>query len=270
MNAPSAELHAPARPRGPGNAGTGASPTRIPRTLIAHRLGAAFGPENSLAACRAALRAGFRSFECDVKLSADGEAFLLHDDALLRTHGSTLRASTLPWPALRALPGEALPSLRELRDTLRACGEATWVNLEIKVDDDAPAPLQEAWGRAVSGLAAALWSDAEAPLLSSFSIAALQGALHAAPHLPRAWLCERLPPHWRGVAQALGLRAVHLAAREADPAVIEPLRAAGLELRVYTVDDPLQLRHWLELGASGVFTDGVPESGDAPAPAPSA
>ena len=266
MNAPSAESQADPPRRGPGHPGAGPSAAPIPRALIAHRLGAALGPENSLAACRAALRAGFRSFECDVKLSADGEAFLLHDDALLRTHGSTLRASALPWAALRALPGEALPSLRELRETLRACADPTWLNLEIKVDDDAPAPLQEAWGGAVAGLAAALWSDAEPPLLSSFSIAALQGAMRAAPRLPRAWLCERLPPHWRGVAQALGLRALHLAAREADAAVVEPLRAAGLEFRVYTVDDPLQLRHWLELGASGVFTDGMPVAPGAPGP----
>ncbi len=270
MNAPGSELHADPPRREPGNPGAAPSTTRIPHALIAHRLGAALGPENSLAACRAALRAGFRSFECDVKLSADGEAFLLHDDALLRTHGSTLRASSLPWAALRALPGEALPSLRELRDTLRACAEPTWVNLEIKVDDGAPAPLQQAWGSAVAGLAAALWGDAEPPLLSSFSIAALQGAMRAAPRLPRAWLCERLPPHWRGVAQALELRAVHLAAREADAAVLGRLRAAGLESRVYTVDDPLQLRHWLELGASGVFTDGVPEGPGAPAATPSA
>ncbi len=267
MNATSAEPGAHPHRQGPANPAAPQPTTRIPSALIAHRLGAALGPENSLAACRAALRAGFRSFECDIKLSADGQAFLLHDDALLRTHGSTLRASTQPWAALRALPGEALPSLRELRETLRACADPTWVNLEIKVDDDAPAPLQQAWGQAVALLAAALWSDAEPPLLSSFSIAALQGARHAAPGLPRAWLCEQLPPHWRGVAQALELRALHLAARGADAAMIETLRSAGLELRVYTVNDPAQLRHWLELGASGVFTDGGPGLADAPAAA---
>ena len=235
-------------------------PQAIRPDLIAHRLGAGLGPENSLAACRASLHAGFRSFECDVKLSADGQAFLLHDDALLRTHGSMLRASAQSWRALRELPGEALPSLRELRDTLRACAQPTWLNLEIKVDDDAPAPLQQAWGQAIAGLAAALWADAEASvLLSSFSIAALQGAMRAAPRLPRAWLCERLPRRWRGVAQALDLRALHLDARNVDPGQLAQLAASGLEWRVYTVDDPAQLRRWLELGASGVFTDRAPE-----------
>ncbi len=245
-------------------------PKAIRPDVIAHRLGAGLGPENSLAACRASLRAGFRSFECDVKLSADGQAFLLHDDALLRTHGSMLRASAQSWRALRDLPGEALPSLRELRDTLRTCAQPTWLNLEIKVDDDAPAPLQQAWGQAIAGLAAQLWADAEPPVLSSFSIAALQGAMRAAPRLPRAWLCERLPRCWRGVAQALGLRALHLDARNVDAAQLAQLGACGLEWRVYTVDDPAQLRRWLELGASGVFTDRVPEEARPASPLPAA
>lgn len=236
----------------------------LPLAIIAHRLGAALGPENSLAACRAALRAGFRAFECDVKLSDDGEAFLLHDDALLRTHGSPLRASALNWRELRAQPAGALPSLRELRDTLRACGEPTWVNLEIKVDDDAGVALQASWGRIVAQRAAELWRDSDGPpLLSSFSIPALQGALQAAPQLPRAWLCERLPEHWRGVAQALRVRALHLGASGCDAQAPALLRAAGLDLRVYTVNDPMQLRHWLDLGVCGVFTDAPPH--DAPA-----
>ncbi len=246
-------------------------PQAIRPDVIAHRLGAGLGPENSLAACRASLGAGFRSFECDVKLSADGQAFLLHDDALLRTHGSMLRASAQSWRALRDLPGEALPSLRELRDTLRTCAQPTWVNLEIKVDDDAPAPLQQAWGRAIAGLVAQLWADAEPQvLLSSFSIPALQGAMGVAPRLPRAWLCERLPRCWRGVAQALALRALHLDARNVDAGQVAQLGASGLQWRVYTVDDPAQLRRWLDLGASGVFTDRVPDAAHPASPLPAA
>ena len=234
----------------------------LPQALIAHRLGAALGPENSGQACRAALRAGFRAFECDVKLSADGEAFLLHDDSLLRSHGCPLRASALPWSRLRALPGGApLASLRQLRDWLREVAEPTWMNLEIKVDDDAGAVLQAHWGRRIAQQAAALWRDAQPPLLSSFSLPALQGAEAAAPRLPRAWLCEHLPQRWRGVAQALRLSALHLAASGCTAADLAQLRAAGLQARVYTVNDPVQLRRWLDAGAQGVFTDAVPPRG---------
>ena len=42
-------------------------------------------PENTLAAFRVGASHGFRAFECDVKLSADGVPFLLHDATLQRT-----------------------------------------------------------------------------------------------------------------------------------------------------------------------------------------
>ncbi len=238
------------------------SGNRIPRSIIAHRLGAGLGPENSAAACAAALRAGFRAFECDVKLSADGVAFLLHDDTLLRTHGCGLRASALDWTRLCRLTqrgGAALPSLRALREVLRGCAEPTWVNLEIKPDGDAGAAQQADWGRRVGALAAALWSDAATPpCLSSFSIPALQGAAEAAAQLPRAWLCERLPQGWRGVAQTLRVEALHLEAGACTPRMVHALRASGLRVRLYTVNDATRLRRWLRLGASGVFTDIVP------------
>ena len=234
----------------------------LPQAVIAHRLGAALGPENSLQACRAALRAGFRAFECDVKLSADGEAFLLHDDSLLRSHGCPLRASALPWGWLRALTGGApLASLRELRDCLRECPEPIWLNLEIKVDDDACAALQTSWGQRIAQQAAALWHDAPPPLLSSVSLPALQGAEAAAPRLPRAWLCDHLPDAWHGAAQTLRLSALHLAAAGCAAADLAQLRTAGLQARVYTVNDPAQLRRWLDAGAQGVFTDAVPPAG---------
>ncbi len=235
------------------------SPPRLPPAAIAHRLGAGLGAENSLAACRAALAAGFGALECDVKLSADGQAFLLHDDSLLRSHALALRASALPWSQLRSLQaGEAIASLPQLHAALRDGAPAPWLNLEIKPDADADAACQQRWGREIARQAAALWRDEPPPLLSSFSIAALQGALQGAPQLPRAWICGRLPARWREVAQALGLRAIHLDFESCSPAAVSCLAQAGLALRLYTVNDPAVLERWLRHGVAGVFTDTVP------------
>ena len=46
---------------------------------IAHRGAGKLAPENTLAAFRLGAAHGYRMFECDVKLSADGVPFLLHD-----------------------------------------------------------------------------------------------------------------------------------------------------------------------------------------------
>ena len=52
---------------------------------IAHRGAGSLAPENTLVAFRLGAEHGFGMFECDVKLSADGEPFLLHDSELERT-----------------------------------------------------------------------------------------------------------------------------------------------------------------------------------------
>src|SRR5258708_36563373 len=86
---------------------------------IAHRGAGKLAPENTLAAFRVGASHGYRAFECDVKLSADGVPFLLHDATLQRTTRERGVASQRPGAALsrldaggwasRASPGGAIP-----------------------------------------------------------------------------------------------------------------------------------------------------------------
>ena len=71
--------------------------------IIAHRGASGLAPENTLAAFRLGASHGYRAFECDVKLSADGVPFLLHDDTLERTTNGQGRAGDQPWTALSRL-----------------------------------------------------------------------------------------------------------------------------------------------------------------------
>jgi glycerophosphoryl diester phosphodiesterase len=78
-------------------------------------------PENSLAAAEAARDAGF-AVECDVQLSADGEAVVFHDDTLERLTGARGRVADFTLAELRALllrapegaSAERIPTLAEL------------------------------------------------------------------------------------------------------------------------------------------------------------
>ena len=88
---------------------------------VAHRGAGKLAPENTLAAFRLGASFGYRMFECDVKLSADGVAFLLHDASLQRTSNGHGIAGEQAWSALaqldagswhsRAFAGEPLPAL---------------------------------------------------------------------------------------------------------------------------------------------------------------
>ena len=157
---------------------------------VAHRGAGKLAPENTLAAFRLGASHGYRMFECDVKLSADGVPFLLHDSTLARTTDGQGTAGEQPWSQLsqldagrwhsRAFAGEPLPTLQRIAHYCLANGH--FLNIEIK-----PTPGQEALtGTVVAQHAARLWQDAAAPpLLTSFQPESLKSAREAQPELPR-------------------------------------------------------------------------------------
>ena len=74
---------------------------------IAHRGAGKLAPENTLAAFRLGAHHGYRMYECDAKLSADGEVFLMHDATLERTTNAHGVAGELPWHTLSQQIGRA-------------------------------------------------------------------------------------------------------------------------------------------------------------------
>jgi glycerophosphoryl diester phosphodiesterase len=228
---------------------------------IAHRGAGKLAPENTLAAFRMGAGFGFRAFECDVKLSRDGQAFLLHDDTLDRTtsgHGSPASADWADLARLDAgswhsppFAAEPLPRLAQIATFCQANGCA--LNIEIK-----PCPGDEArTGAAVAREAARLWAGALPPLLSSFKPEALAAARDAEPALPRALLLDELWEGWPEAAQALGVVAVITNWRLMDRALIQRLHAQGRRALVYTVNDEAVAARLIADGIDGLITDRV-------------
>jgi glycerophosphoryl diester phosphodiesterase len=229
---------------------------------IAHRGAGKLAPENTLAAFRLGAAHGYRAFECDVKLSADGVPFLLHDATLERTTPLTGAADALPWHALsrldaggwhsRAFAGEPMPTLEAVATYVQRNGFA--LNIEIK-----PSPGREAeTGAVVAEQAARLWSaDAIPPLLSSFQPESLAAALAAAPAMARALLVDKLWDGWFDVARSLSCVAVVTNHQVMDAALRGQLAAAGLRALCYTVNDAADAQRLLALGVDGLITDAV-------------
>jgi glycerophosphoryl diester phosphodiesterase len=233
---------------------------------LAHRGAGKIAPENTLAAFRTGASLGFRGFECDVKLSADGVLYLLHDDDLDRTTNAAGPAKGRAWQDLSHLdagswldaefagePPATLEAIATFCDKNHCA-----VNLEIK-----PCPgMEDPTGQAVARWVAQHWPHSSPlPLLSSFEVASLNSAQAQAAYIPRALLLERLDQDWLGTALELGCCAVVLEHTQASQEAITQAHAQGLRVLAYTVNELQQAQRLRAWGIDGLITDnmGLPQ-----------
>lgn len=223
--------------------------------IVAHRGGGALAPENTLGAIRLGAAMGFKGVEFDVMLAGDGTPVVIHDETVDRTTDGRGEVSKMTYRELSAFKnrnGERIPTYEE---AVRVCRElGIWANVEIK-----PARGHEsATGEAVARMTRELWKGAPvAPLLSSFSPAALAAAQEAAPEFPRGGLCDKLPEDWRGILKRLGCVALHCNYKVLTPELARDIHAAGYGILLWTVNDPADGRRLLGMGADCLVTDAL-------------
>jgi glycerophosphoryl diester phosphodiesterase len=224
---------------------------------FAHRgwqVGDLAGLENTMAAFRRAVHEGYRYLETDVRATADGQLVVFHDARLDRVTDRRGAIAELPWSEVsRARVGGTEP-IPLLADLLEEFPDARF-NIDAK-SAGAVKPL------------AKLVTDAGATdrvCLGSFSDQRLS--------MLREILGDR-------VAMALGPRAIFRLVRTSalrrrfvtsavaaqvplryqgvqivTPRFLATAHAAGMEVHVWTIDDPDDMRRLLTLGVDGIMTD---------------
>ncbi|MFJ8666668.1 glycerophosphodiester phosphodiesterase family protein [Streptomyces sp. NPDC093600] len=227
-------------------------PSPIP---FAHRGGSAGGLENTAAAFRRAAAAGYRYFETDVHTTADGALVAFHDATLDRVTDATGRIRDLPWDAVRearVAGKEPLPLFEEL---LEEFPEARW-NVDLKAESSL-APLvglierTGAWDRVCVG---------------SFTEARVARAQRlAGPRLATSYGVKGVLGLWLrsfGIPAALRAGAVAAQVPESqggipvvDRRFVREAHARGLQVHVWTVNDPERMNSLLDLGVDGIMTD---------------
>ena len=242
--------------------------------VLAHRGGGTLAPENTIAAIDVGRRYGFRAVECDAMLAADGVPVLMHDATLERTTDGSGPVSERTAAELARLDagrwfgpefaGVPVPTLAEAIAHCRR--HDIWMNIEIK-----PAPGHDAaTGTIVAQTAAAGYADVvradvdrapsvvpAAPLLSSFSRAALAAARAAVPGLPRGLLVGPVPADWDEQLETLGCVALHCDHRRLTAALARQVKDAGYWLFCYTVNEPRRVRELFDWGVDALCTDRI-------------
>ncbi len=214
--------------------------------IIAHRGASLLARENTLEAFRLAFELGADAVELDARCTADGVIVVHHDD--------TIPGLERPIVAMtRDEVGRTAPWVPDLADALAV--SAGWVDVEIKND-----PRDADWDpdHGTATAVADHFGDADI-VVTSFNPGTIE------------------------LARARGLRTGLLVGRGIDPAraaqpaadsghefllphhstlegnhgkhVVEAAALAGIEIAVWTVDQPDEIRRLARLGVGGIATN---------------
>jgi len=228
---------------------------------IAHRGASAEAPENTEAAVRLALRQGARAVECDVQLSRDGVPIVFHDANLRRLCGEAERVDALAAAVLvtkrvavagrRGTPARILTLARWL--ALLPRNVLPVVELKRQRTPAAETKLAVAAARVIRSARA----GAPAPVaVISFSPRLVAAARRSLPdarvapirHAPLYGATLRRFARARG-----GLLVTSKSA--ATESTVAALRAAGIEVWCYTVDDATEMRALVARGVRGIISN---------------
>lgn len=232
---------------------------------FAHRGGAEHpairGLENTLHAFRHAYALGYRWFETDAHVSADGELVAFHDTRLDRVTDGTGAIADLPLARIReARVGgvEPVPTLAELVEAF----PDVQFNIDIKAEG-ATGPL----ARFVleRGLADRVMIGSFSPRRLRHFRQLTRGDVPTSAHPGEVAAFVTAPSVrvgrslLRGRVAALQVPHRHLFHGRRVEVVTERFvrRAhdAGLHVHVWTIDDPGQMHQLLDLGVDGIMTD---------------
>jgi len=224
---------------------------------IAHRGASALAPENTMAAFERAVELGADALELDLHLTRDNELVVIHDDTLDRTtdglgpvHERSLedlkRLDAGRWFG-EGFAGERVPTLAEVLQ--RYAGKVP-LALEVKAGSAFFPGIEE---RVVSTLRR--HSATGHVAIASFDHYALQRLKEIEPTIRTAALLVARPVSISALAGPVKADSVALEASLVSKTEVEACRAAGLQLVVWVVNEPAQMRHFIELGVDGVITD---------------
>ncbi|AXI81743.1 glycerophosphodiester phosphodiesterase [Peterkaempfera bronchialis] len=255
---------------------------------FAHRGGALGAPENTMAAFERAVALGYRYLETDARATADGALLAFHDARLERTTDGAGAVAELPWRTVRAARVAGREPIPLLEEVLDAFPEVRF-NIDVK-SAAAVRPLVAAvrrtgaWDRVCvgafsDGRLAAVRAAAGPRLATSLGPRAVLGLrlrslagpvpadrllggrlLGAA--VRRQAVCVQVPVRFPALEQPQDTGAVQDRAggrgiRVVDRAFVRTAHRFGLQVHVWTVDDPRLMRELIALGVDGIMSDRI-------------
>ena len=204
------------------------------KDLLGHRGAAYEAPENTLAGFAYAWSIGVRSFELDVRLSADRQLVVLHDESLQRTAGVARKVGELTAAQLAELNATALfpgwhekaiiPTLEAVLETYAQRAQS-W---EIEIKTAPPENLEILCPQLAEQIQR--FEIAGRVVVTSFDRHALEIMRRIAPDLRRGYISHYDRPEHLEAALSLGCYRAGIPLHHSDKATVQAAHAAGLNV----------------------------------------
>jgi len=238
-----------------------------PPVPIAHRGSRVLWPENTDTSFQGAYELGYRHFETDLHLTADRVLVCFHDPTVDRTTNATGLVEHMTLEELQSLDagyrhgtadgfpyrdlGAKVPTLEWLLTTFPDAS----VVLDLKSDG-----LAEPLAATVDELGVhdrlIVGSFSDARLAKFRAITNGRVPTSVGPTHARLWvLASRIGRQAGGQADALQLPTHTRGVRVVDERLVARAHAAGLQVHVWTVNDPGEMTRLLDMGVDGLVTD---------------
>ncbi|MDB5298260.1 MAG: glycerophosphoryl diester phosphodiesterase [Phycisphaerales bacterium] len=236
--------------------------------VVGHRGESHDAPENTLASYNLAWSRHDPACELDVHLTKDGKLIVSHDPDTKRTAGTKVVIKDATVDELKKLDvgswkdpkfaGERLPTLDEALATIPPGGRFF---LEVKIGPEAVPELAKCIER--SGR-----KPEQLPIIS-FNLESCRAAKAALPKHPVYFLAsfkqDKATKKWAPTADELiakakdakldGLDVEAAKSPVVDAAFVKAVRAAGMGLYTWTIDDPARAKELAALGVDGITTN---------------
>ena len=222
---------------------------------FAHRGGASDAPENTMPAFAKAIELGYTYLETDVHATRDGVLLAFHDDDLLRTCGVAGKISELDYSEVRNARVNGTERIPLLQDIFDAWPQAR-INIDCK-SDAALQPLIDALRapQVLNKVCVGSFSDKRLSVLRETfgpSLCSSLGPKQVALLRIRSWIGV-VKPFEGALAAQIPLKQGPITLT--DKRLVDDAHSAGLQVHVWTIDEPDEMEHLLELGVDGIMTD---------------
>lgn len=222
--------------------------------VVAHRGASGYAPENTLSAMKKAMEMQADMSELDAQETADGKIILLHDNTTKRTGKKDLNIWELNYSDLKDIEvgewfseeykGEPIPTLKEVIDLVKGKMK---LNIELKANKHEKMLAERS-------LKVVMDNDfLDQVVFTSFKFDEIRKIRAINKEAKVGYIFGKLPQDVDVFSEDIDLLSANYKTVDAD--FMKKAKAAGMEVAVWTVNKPEDMKRMIEIGVDQIITN---------------